>query len=100
MNEKTSGVTAAVAHAAAAFAGTPFPYLLGLACMMAAIHWDGHLRDTKGCFQLQEIHGVVYKVDTCEGKIEAVKSDNTGSKASIGTDQASGSSAVPRSNNQ
>jgi len=66
--EKSGGLAAGLAHAAAAFAHTPFPYLLGVALMILATRWDGHLHDQKGCLQLQELKGIVYKVDTCTGK--------------------------------
>jgi hypothetical protein len=64
-----------VAHAFAAFAGTPFPYLLGVALMLAAVHWDGHLQSQKGCVQLQEVQGRVFKVNTCTGATEEIKLD-------------------------
>jgi|GEM_PF-4014019 len=35
--------------------------------------WDGHLYDRKGCVQLQEIAGKVYKVDTCTGAVSEFK---------------------------
>jgi len=41
-----------------------------IALVYAAIKWDGHLHDRKGCVQLQEVQGKVYKVDTCTGKTE------------------------------
>ena len=71
-DEKGPSVWAALAHMGTAFAGTPFPYLLGMAFMFAATRWDGHLRDPKGCFQLQEIQAQAYKIDTCSGKVEAL----------------------------
>lgn len=61
---------AALGNAAAAFAHTPFPYLLGMALIFLATRWDGHIFDQKGCFQLQEIQGRIFKVDTCTGKAE------------------------------
>lgn len=67
------GLASGIAHAAAALANTPLPYLLGLALMFTGLKWDGHLHDQKGCFQLQEVKGVVYKVDTCSGKAEELK---------------------------
>jgi hypothetical protein len=70
---KSGGLAAGLAHAAAAFADTPFPYLLGMALIYVATKWDGHLHDQKGCFQLQEIKGIVYKVDTCTGKAEELR---------------------------
>ncbi len=72
---KSGGLAAGIAHAAAELAHTPLPYLLGMGLMFIGIRWDGHLHDQKGCFQLQEIKGVVYKVDTCSGKVEQIKSD-------------------------
>lgn len=72
-SEKSGGLAAGIAHAAAELAHTPLPYLLGMGLMFIGFRWDGHLHDQKGCFQLQEIKGVVYKVDTCSGKVEEVK---------------------------
>jgi len=72
-SEKTGGLAAGLAHAAAELAHTPLPYLLGVGLMFIGIRWDGHLHDQKGCFQLQEIKGVVFKVDTCSGKVEELK---------------------------
>jgi hypothetical protein len=37
-------------------------------CLEIGVHYN-----QKGCFQLQEIKGVVYKVDTCSGKVEELK---------------------------
>lgn len=75
--EKPGGLAAGLAYMGADFANTPFPYLLGLAFMFAAVHWDGHLHDQKGCFQLQEIKDRVFKVDTCTGKTEEIKISET-----------------------
>jgi hypothetical protein len=47
----SGGIGAGMAHAAAALAHTPLPYLLGMALMLTGIKWDGHLHDQKGCFQ-------------------------------------------------
>lgn len=74
-SEKTGGLAAGLAHAAAAFANTPFPYLLGVGLMLMGSKWDGHLVDQKGCYQLQEIKGIVYKIDTCTGKTEELKTE-------------------------
>lgn len=82
--EKLGGLAAGLAHAAAAFANTPFPYLLGVALMLTGTKWDGHLHDQKGCYQLQEIKGVVYKVDTCSGKVEEIKPETNKVKAPAG----------------
>jgi hypothetical protein len=76
-NQEKSGMVSAIAHAMAAFAHTPFPYLLGVALMMLATRWDGHIFDQKGCFQLQEIKGIIYKVDTCTGKAEELNPKNS-----------------------
>lgn len=76
--QKTSGsIWTAVAIAAKEWANTPFPYLLGGALLILGSKWDGHLHDQKGCFQLQEIKGAIYKVDTCSGKTEEVKPGQT-----------------------
>lgn len=69
---KKEGVIAAVAHMAAEWAHTPFPYLLGFGLMMAALHWDGHLQSQKGCFEVQQVGSKYFKVDTCNGKAEEI----------------------------
>ncbi len=79
-NEKSGGVVAAIANAFAAWKGTLFPIYLGLAFMALALRWDGHLHDQKGCFQLQEVKDVVYKVNTCSGEVEELKIENLQSK--------------------
>lgn len=76
-SEKSGGLAAGLAHAAAEFAHTPFPYLLGMGLMFMGAKWDGHFHDQKGCYQLQEIKGAVYKVDSCFGKVEQVKPEAT-----------------------
>jgi hypothetical protein len=43
-----------------------------MALIFVATRWDGHLHDQKGCFQLQELRGKTYKVDTCSGKVESI----------------------------
>jgi hypothetical protein len=73
MAEEKGGALAAFATMGAAFARTPFPYLLGCALLLWASRWDGHLHEQKGCFQLQETQGKTYKVDTCSGKVEALE---------------------------
>jgi hypothetical protein len=71
--EKGTDTLAAFAHMGAAFARTPFPYLLGCALMLTGTRWDGHLHDSRGCVQLQEMHGKAYKVDTCSGKVDPLE---------------------------
>jgi hypothetical protein len=84
----SGGIGAGMAHAAAALAHTPLPYLLGMALMLTGIKWDGHLHDQKGCFQLQEVKGVIYKVDTCSGKTEELK------PVAVATSKAEAASAI------
>jgi hypothetical protein len=72
VNQKT-GMVGAVASAASALAGTPLPYLLGIALMFVAIRWDGSLHPRQGCVQLQSVGGVAYKVDTCNVKAEPIR---------------------------
>ncbi len=65
-----------------AIAGTPFPYFFGFALLLAlpslASKWDGHLYSRQGCVQLQELQGRIFKVDTCTGSVEEVKSQQAG----------------------
>ncbi|MFZ2163407.1 MAG: hypothetical protein WAW02_14440 [Sideroxyarcus sp.] len=35
----------------------------------AASKWDGHLHSQEKCFQLQEISGKIFKVNTCTGEV-------------------------------
>lgn len=63
----------AISHAARELASTPLPYFLGVALMFAAIKWDGHLRDPQRCFEIRDIRGTYYKVDTCTGRIEKME---------------------------
>ena len=42
------------------------PFVAG-ALIIAASQWDGHLYDRKGCVQLQEVNGQIFKMDTCTG---------------------------------
>jgi len=65
--------------AVAEIAHSQMGYLIGFGLMMLAIYvgvkWDGHLYDRKGCVQLQEISGQIYKVDTCSGDNELISID-------------------------
>ena len=72
-SKSSGGTVAAVAAAAASLAHTPLPYLVGMALLLTGSRWDGHLHDPKNCFQLQEMKGIVYKIDTCTGKTEEMK---------------------------
>ena len=91
-SEKSGGLAAGLAHAAAEFAHTPFPYLLGMGLMLMGAKWDGHFHDQKGCYQLQELKGTVYKVDTCSGKVEELKPEI---KQPLTTAPQEGTSSVP-----
>ncbi len=78
--------TSLIAHAAAALADSPLAFGLGFGLLfglpLLATHWDGHLTDRRGCVQLQEMKGKVYKVDTCTGKVEEVKTTEETDKSS------------------
>jgi hypothetical protein len=89
-NKQSGGIWTAIALAAKEWAQTPFPYLLGGALLITGGKWDGHLHDQKGCFQLQEVKGAIYKVDTCSGKTEEVKPAPTVSKPIEPASSASG----------
>lgn len=56
-----------------AFIGIALCFALPIGVMAISAKWDGHLSDRKGCVQLQEIQGKVYKVDTCTGDVELLK---------------------------
>lgn len=53
-------------------------FALGVAAlvfgMMAGSKWDGHLHPQTKCFELQEIGGKAFKVNTCTGETEEFKS--------------------------
>lgn len=74
VQEKTKELAALIASAAAAISESPMGYLIGMALMLglaaAATRWDGHLYDPRGCVQVQEAGGRIFKVDTCTGKVE------------------------------
>lgn len=74
------------AEAISEIAHGPMGYFIGFGLMMFAVYigirWDGHLHDRKGCIQLQEVSGSIYKVDTCTGKTELLKSKDGKSELS------------------
>ncbi len=39
---------------------------------MAATKWDGRIHPQTKCFELQEIKGEAYKVNTCTGEFEKI----------------------------
>jgi hypothetical protein len=39
----------------------------------ASNKWDGHLYDRKDCVKLQKIASVIYKVDSCNGRVELLE---------------------------
>jgi len=41
---------------------------------MAATKWDGRIHPQTKCFELQEIKGEAYKVNTCTGEFEKIDS--------------------------
>ena len=44
--------------------------------MTAGMKWDGHLLSQTKCFEVQEISGKVFKVNTCTGEITEYKNPN------------------------
>ena len=50
---------------------------LGFAFILAAVTWDGHFYDQKGCWQLQEIKGKAFNVNTCTGETKPFKLEQT-----------------------
>ena len=76
-NQKTE-----FADAAARFGNSRLGVGLGLglffvawALIIAATQWDGHLYDRKGCVQLQEVKGQIFKMDTCTGDSLRLRQD-------------------------
>lgn len=45
---------------------------VALALSPAAQKWDGHIHAQTKCFELKEISGKVFKVNSCTGEIEEV----------------------------
>lgn len=52
---------------------------LAIACIYVALivgpaaqKWDGHIHAQTKCFELKEIAGKVFKVDSCTGEVEEV----------------------------
>jgi hypothetical protein len=35
--------------------------------------WDGHFHDTKGCTSIQDIHGKLFKVNSCDSAVENIE---------------------------
>ncbi|SER46667.1 hypothetical protein SAMN05421690_10292 [Nitrosomonas sp. Nm51] len=56
-------------------------FALGVAAfvfgIMGASRWDGQLHPQTKCFELQEIGGKTFKVNTCTGETEEFKTDNS-----------------------
>jgi hypothetical protein len=53
---------------------------MAIPLLMFASKWDGHLHEQKQCYEIQEIKGKAYKVNTCNGDIEEIppkESDET-----------------------
>lgn len=40
-----------------------------------AAKWDGHLYDRKGCLELQEIKGEIYKINSCDNTVEKLEGE-------------------------
>lgn len=57
--------------------GSMLLIFLGFGLMWAipgiAVRWDGHLYDPRGCVELKELHGELFKLDTCNGKVERLE---------------------------
>ncbi len=66
---KGIGTGLAALAAALAFASIFFGF--------AAFNWDGRLHPQTKCFELQEISGELFKVNTCTGDIKKVEIEET-----------------------
>ena len=83
MSDNTDKKVSDLATAFANLGDSPFGGLLGVALfflvifgfVLLMVKWDGHIYNRKGCVQLQEIKGKVFKVDTCTGKVERLKEE-------------------------
>lgn len=61
---------------------------LAIALAVAAIYfallvgpkWDGHLRSQAKCFELQELSGKIYKVNTCTGEVTELRQESKSQK--------------------
>ena len=42
-------------------------FMGGMALVYGALRWDGRLPGTDSCFEIQEIQGAAYMVNSCEG---------------------------------
>lgn len=84
MSEKeaipSAGTVAAIATAVTALARTPLPYLIGMGAMFAGSHWDGHLQNQQGCYQLQVIQGKTWTLNTCTGDVREVPTSESAQK--------------------
>ena len=65
------------AESIAEIANSPMGYLIGLGLLTFAggvtSKWDGHIYNRTNCIQLKKIDNLIYKVDTCNGKVELLK---------------------------
>ncbi|QOY51192.1 hypothetical protein [Candidatus Sulfurimonas baltica] len=54
-------------------------FMFGMALMMAAVFfgskWDGHLNPQTKCFEIKEINGKTYQLNTCTGEAKELKFD-------------------------
>jgi hypothetical protein len=76
MSDKKEKRENRLAEAVAEIAHSQMGYFIGMAIFMfvvsVATKWDGHLFDRKGCIEIQEKNGQLFKVDTCSGDIEQI----------------------------
>jgi len=54
-----------------------FGFAAMAAAMFFSVHWDGHLYEQKQCYEIQEIKGKPFKVNTCTGDIEELNIDTS-----------------------
>lgn len=50
---------------------------LAVPLILFASKWDGHLHEQKQCYELREIEKKLFKLNTCTGKMEEVKLQDT-----------------------
>ncbi len=49
-------------------------FFMFMPMLMLASKWDGKLHEQKQCFEIKELEGVAYKLNTCTGEIEKIDS--------------------------
>jgi hypothetical protein len=48
---------------------------MAIPMLMLATKWDGKLHEEKPCYEIKEIEGKAYKLNTCTGELEAIDSN-------------------------